>query len=61
MGYELFDTDSYITWPYQIAGHYCRITWVYNKYGDLPHIINIKNQTQSSFLSIRILFVCWTE
>ena len=22
--------DSYITWPYQIADHYCRITWVYN-------------------------------
>ena len=23
---------SHITWPYQIADHYCRITWVYNKY-----------------------------
>ena len=23
--------DSYITWPYQIADHSCRITWVYNK------------------------------
>ena len=23
--------DSYITWPYQIANHYSRITWVYNK------------------------------
>ena len=23
--------DSYITWPYQIADHNCRITWVYNK------------------------------
>ena len=23
--------DSYITWPYQIADHCCRITWVYNK------------------------------
>ena len=23
--------DSYITWPYQIADHHCRITWVYNK------------------------------
>ena len=21
--------DSYIAWPYQIADHYCRITWVY--------------------------------
>ena len=21
---------SYITWPYQIADHNCRITWVYN-------------------------------
>ena len=30
------DTDSYITQPYQIADHYCRITWVYNKrYYDL--------------------------
>ena len=24
--------DSYITWPYQIGDHNCRITWVYNKY-----------------------------
>ena len=23
--------DSYIKWPYPIADHYCRITWVYNK------------------------------
>ena len=23
--------DSYITWPYQIADHNCRITWVHNK------------------------------
>ena len=23
--------DSYIKWPYPIANHYCRITWVYNK------------------------------
>ena len=23
--------DSYITCPYQIADHYCRIKWVYNK------------------------------
>ena len=23
--------DSYITWPYQIADHHCRITLVYNK------------------------------
>ena len=30
--YNLCDTDSYITWQYQIADHNCRITWVYNKY-----------------------------
>ena len=24
--------DRYITWPFQIADHNCRITWVYNKY-----------------------------
>ena len=24
--------DSSITWLYQIADHYCRITWGYNKY-----------------------------
>ena len=23
--------DSYITWPYKIADHNCRITWVYNE------------------------------
>ena len=23
--------DSYIIWPYEIADHYCRITWVCNK------------------------------
>ena len=23
--------NRYITWPYQIADHNCRITWVYNK------------------------------
>ena len=23
--------NSYITWPYQIADHYCRITLVYDK------------------------------
>ena len=29
--------DSYITWPYQIADHNCRITWVYNnKRGQTP-------------------------
>ena len=26
--------DSHITWPYQIADHHCRITWVYNKIRD---------------------------
>ena len=31
MRYEACDTDSYITWPHQIADHNCRITWVYNK------------------------------
>ena len=31
MWYEVCDTDSCITWPYQIADHNCRITWVYNK------------------------------
>ena len=30
MWYEVCDTDSYITWPYEIADHTCRITWVYN-------------------------------
>ena len=29
------DMDSYITWPYQIPNHYCRITWVYNKVSSL--------------------------
>ena len=24
--------DRYITWPYQVADHYCRTTGVYNKY-----------------------------
>ena len=28
---EVCDTGSHITWPYQIAHHNCRITWVYNK------------------------------
>ena len=28
---EVCDTDGYITWPYHIADHNCRITWVYNK------------------------------
>ena len=31
MWYEVCDMDSYITWPYHIADHYCRITWVYNE------------------------------
>ena len=32
MRYVVCDTDSYVTWPYQIADHnYCRITWVYKK------------------------------
>ena len=31
MSYEVCDTDSYITWPYQIADHNCKITWVNNK------------------------------
>ena len=33
--------DSYITWPYQIADHYCRITWVYNKYTKPPECVDI--------------------
>ena len=28
MWYEVCDIDSHITWPYQIADHHCRITWV---------------------------------
>ena len=31
MLYEVCDTHSYITWPYQIADHNCRITWVVSK------------------------------
>ena len=31
MRYEVCDMDSYITWPYQIADHYCKITRMYNK------------------------------
>ena len=31
MLYEVSHMDSYITWPYQIADHHCRIIWVYNK------------------------------
>ena len=30
--------DCYITWPYQIADHNSRITWVYNKTDD--YILN---------------------
>ena len=37
------DTDSYITWPYQIADHNCRITWVYNK----MFSINKRNTTRT--------------
>ena len=40
MGYEVCDTDSYITWPYQIADHKCRITWVYNKINYFLLVIN---------------------
>ena len=29
--YKVCDTESCITWPYQIADHNCRIAWVYNK------------------------------
>ena len=32
--------DSYITWPYLIADHCCRITWVYNKC--IYHILVIR-------------------
>ena len=36
MWYDVCDMDSYITWPYQIADHNCRIIWVYNK---IPYYI----------------------
>ena len=39
MLYEVCDTDSYITWPYQIADHYCRNTWVYNKSPEKKQIV----------------------
>ena len=35
--------DSYITYPYQKADHYCRITWMYNKL----IVVMIINQYQS--------------
>ena len=34
--------DSYITWPYQIADHYCVITWVYNKNTSLL-LVNVRH------------------
>ena len=30
INYEICGTVSYISWPYQIADHNCRITWVHN-------------------------------
>ena len=43
---SICDMDCYITWPYQIADHNSRITWVYNKTDDY-----ILNQTRLFFIS----------
>ena len=39
---EVCDMDRYITWPFQIADHNCKITWVYNKTGYFITLLKIK-------------------
>ena len=46
--------DSYITWPYQIAYHHFRITWVYNKYAKPPNLPYIMRSFTGRTLEARV-------
>ena len=48
MRYEVCDMDSHIIWPYQIADHHCRITWMYDK--DYLHYILQTQQALKTLL-----------
>ena len=53
--------DSNITWPYQIADHNCRITWVYNKnYDYQTHLFFQKQQARGQGDHQAVARGCWT-
>ena len=52
--------DSYITWPYQIADHYCRITYVYNKKQYLrPDELKVQTCSMTHHLNQLCLVYSW--
>ena len=55
MWYEVSDMDSYITWPYQIADHYCRITWVYNNNTNYTNYTNNPCSYTMNTISVSLL------